>query len=55
MDFKVVCDWKLAVALGGSAVAIISFVKLDPAAVKEVVNHAVDAFKEYAIANLSER
>lgn len=49
MDFKVVVDWKLVVALGGTAVAVIFAVKLDPAAVKEVSTHAVDACKEYAL------
>ena len=50
MDFKVVADWKLAVALGSTAVAVIFALKLDPAAVKEVSTYAVDACKAYAIA-----
>lgn len=53
MDFKVVIDWKLVVALGGTAVAVIFAMKLDAAAVKEVSTHAVDAYKEYAIAKFS--
>lgn len=49
MDFRVICDWKLAVALGGIAVGLIFAIKMDPAAVKEVSLHAVDALKEYAL------
>lgn len=49
MDFKVVIDWKLVVALGGVAVSVIFAVKMDSTAVKEVSLHTVDAFKEYAL------
>lgn len=49
MDFKVIVDWKLVVALGGVAVSVIFAVKLDSTAVKEVSLHTDDAFKEYAL------
>lgn len=55
MDFRVVVDWKLVVALGGTAVAVIFALNLDPDAVKEVSIRAVDACKEYAIARKSTR
>ena len=50
MDFKVVVDWKFVVALGGAVTGLIFAVKLDPAGVKEVSIHAVDAFKRVALA-----
>lgn len=50
MNFKVVIDWKLVVALGGAVVAVIFAKKLDSAAAKEVSTYAVDACKEYALA-----
>lgn len=49
MDFNVVVDWKLVVALGGTAIAIIFALKIDPVAAKEVLTYAVDACKEYAL------
>lgn len=55
MDFRVIVDWKLVVALGGTAVAVIFAMNLDPAAVKEVSIHTVDACKEYAIARSGNR
>ena len=55
MDFKVVIDWRLVVALGGTAVAVIFALKLDPTAVKEVSTHAVDACKEYALVRSGNR
>lgn len=55
MDFKVVADWKLAVALVGTVVAVIFALKLDPAAVKEVSTHAVNACKEYALVRFGNR
>lgn len=47
MEFRVIFDWKLAVALGGSAVGIVLAIKLEPEAVKEVSIHAIDAYKEF--------
>ena len=55
MDFKVIVDWKLVVALGGTAVAVIFALKLDTAAVKEVSTYAVDACKEYALVRSGNR
>lgn len=50
MTFNVSVDWKLAVAVGGSAVGLVFAVKLDPTAIKEVAFHAIDTYKEYALA-----
>lgn len=55
MDFVVTIDWKFAVALGGAAVGTIFIAKSDPNAVERVLNHAVDAFKEFAIATKCSR
>ena len=55
MDFKVVLDWKLVFALGGTAVAVIFALKLDAAAVKEVSIHAIDACEEYALVQSGNR
>ena len=55
MDFKVVIDWKLVVAFGSTVVAVIFALRLDPAAVKEVSTHAVDACKEYALVRSGNR
>lgn len=55
MDFKVIVDWKLVVALGGTAVAVIFALKLDAAAAKEVSTYAVDACKEYALVQSGNR
>ena len=55
MDFKVILDWKLMVALGGTVVGIMFACKLDSAAVKEVSIHAVDACKEYALVRSGNR
>lgn len=49
MDFKVIIDWKLASAIGGTVVVLVFVAKLDPAAVKEVSFHIIDAFKEYKL------
>lgn len=50
MNLNVSIDWKFAVALGGSAVGIIFALKMDPAAAERVLTHAVDACKEYVVA-----
>ena len=51
MNCTVIIDWKFTVALGAAAVGTIFAVKMKAADVKEVSIHAVDAFKEYAVAN----
>lgn len=50
MNGTVVIDWKFAVALGAAAVGIVFAVKMDAADAKEVSIHAIDSFKEYAVA-----
>ena len=50
MNYTVVIDWKFAVALGAAAVGFIFAMKMDAADAKEVSIHAIDAFKEYAVA-----
>lgn len=47
MNGTVVIDWKFAVALGAAAVGIVFVAKMDA---KEVSIHAIDSFKEYAVA-----
>ena len=53
MNFNVTIDWKFAVALGSAVVGTIFAVKMDSPAVERVSTHAVDACKEYAIAENS--
>ena len=55
MNFNVSIDWKFVVALGTASVAIIFATKMDSSAAERVSIHAVDAFKEYAIAVQSNR
>lgn len=50
MNYTVVIDWKFAVALGAAAVGVVFATEMDAAEVKEVSIHAIDAFKEYAVA-----
>ncbi len=50
MNCTVVIDWRFAVALGAATVGIILVVKMDSTEAKEVIIHAVDACKEYAVA-----
>ena len=50
MSFIVTLDWKFVLALGGSVTGIIFAAKMGEAAVERVSTHAVDAYKEYAIA-----
>ena len=55
MSFIVTLDWKFVLALGGAAVGTIFALKMDASAAERVSTHAVDAFKEYAIAVDSDR
>lgn len=50
MNLTVTIDWKFIVALGTTAVGIIFAIKMDASAAERVSTHAVDAYKEYAIA-----
>jgi hypothetical protein len=50
MNYTVVIDWKLALALGVASVSIILANKIDAAGAKEVSIHAIDACREFAIA-----
>lgn len=51
MNFKVVLDWKLIIALGGVAVSLIFAAKLDPTAIQEVSIHAIDTLQYALIKN----
>ena len=50
MNFVVTLDWKFAVALGVAVSGVIFSVKMSPEAAEKVSIHAVDAFKEFAVA-----
>ena len=50
MNYTVVFDWKFVVALGTAVVGIIFAAKMDATEAEEVLIHAVDACKEYAVA-----
>ena len=50
MNGTVVIGWKFAVVLGAAAVGIVCAAKMDAADAKEVLIHAIDSFKEYAVA-----
>lgn len=50
MNKTALIDWKFVAALGAATVGIIFAVKMDAVAVERVSIHAVDAYKEYAIA-----
>ena len=54
-NLSVTIDWKFVVALGGAVTGLIFAVKLDPAGVKEVSIHAVDAFKRCALVSDNSR
>lgn len=55
MNCTVTIDWKFVVALGTAVVGTIFAVKMDSSAAERVSTHAVDSFKEYAIAGNSGR
>lgn len=55
MNCTVTIDWKFVVALGTAVVGTIFAVKMDGSAAERVSTHAVDSFKEYAIAGNSDR
>lgn len=38
-------DWKFVLAVGGSAVGIVLAYRMEPAAIKRVLIHAIDACK----------
>ena len=50
MNTTVILDWKFVAAFGGAAAVVILATKMNPAEAKEVLTHAVDAFKMRAIA-----
>ena len=50
MDTKAIFDYKVVLAFGASVVGIIFAVKLDPAAVKDVSIHVIDAAEAFASA-----
>lgn len=50
MNCTVVIDWKFVVALGAATVGFVFATKMDAADAKEVSIHAIDSFKEYAVA-----
>ena len=50
MNLNVTIDWKFVVALGAAAVGTIFAVKMDASEAERVSIHAIDAYKEYAIA-----
>ncbi len=53
MNFVVTLDWKFVVAFGASVVGIILSAKMEPDAAERVSIHAVDACKEFAVAEIS--
>ena len=53
MSFDVTIDWKFVVALGASASGIILCAKMKPDAAERVSIHAIDAYKEFAVAGNS--
>ena len=53
MNFAVILDWKLVVALGAAVSAIILSLKMEPDAAERVSTHVVDACKEYVVAENS--
>ena len=55
MNFVVTLDWKFVVALGAAIGGIILCAKMEPDAAERVSIHAVDACKEYAIADKGNR
>lgn len=55
MNCTVMIDWKFVVALGAATVATIFAVKMDSSAAERVSTHAVDAYKECAIATSGNR
>lgn len=55
MNLNVTIDWKFVVALGTAVVGTIFAMKMDAEAAERVSIHAVDAYKEFAIAGNSDR
>lgn len=55
MNCTVTVDWKFVAALGAATVGTIFAVKMDASAAERVSTHAVDACKEYAIADKGDR
>ena len=55
MNLNVTIDWKFVVALGTVTVGSIFAIKMDADATERVSIHAIDAYKEYAIAGNSDR
>ena len=54
MNLTIAFDWRVAVALGATAVAILLVNKLDEAAAKEVSTALADACKEFASVQTNE-
>ncbi len=53
MSFVVTIDWKFAVALGAAVSGIILSTKMEPDTAERVSIHAIDACKEFAVAEFS--
>ncbi len=50
MNFVVTLDWKFVVALGTAVSSVILSTKMEPDAAERVSIHAIDACKEFAVA-----
>ena len=50
MTYNVLIDWKFVVALGAAATLTIFAVKMDAATAERVSVHALDTYKDYAVA-----
>ena len=50
MNYTVVLDWRFVVALGVAATGVIFAMSMTSADAKEVMIHAIDTCKEYAVA-----
>lgn len=55
MNFDVKIDWKFALALGAAVIGTIFASKMDDSAAERVSIHAIDAWKESAIAGNGNR
>ena len=51
MNFTVTVDWRFVVALGVAVSGIILSVKMESDAAERVLIHAIDACKEFAVAD----
>ena len=55
MNFTVKIDWKFVVALGAATVGTIFASKMDASAAERVSIHAIDAWKDSAVAGNGNR